>query len=218
MPAHPFSLLRPTLLLGAALLALGLAGAAHAEKADRDKPVNIEADRMFYDDLRQLNIFEGNVTLTQGTLVIRADKLSVKQDPEGFQRGIAEKGVGGLSYFRQKRDNVDEYIEGWGERIEYDAKTEKADLLTRARILRGRDEVRGNIINYDGRTEFYTVTGGKEIAGANNPNARVRAVIQPKTEGAATPAAGGDKKPPLSLKPSGGIAAPRLEYPEAPKR
>ena len=214
MPAHPFSLLRPALLLGA--LALGLAGPAHAEKADRDKPVNIEADRMFYDDLRQLNIFEGNVTLTQGTLVIRADKLSVKQDPEGFQRGIAEKGTGGLAYFRQKRDNVEEYVEGWGERIEYDAKTEKADLITRARVLRGRDEVRGNVINYDGRTEFYTVIGGKN---ANSPDGRVRAVIQPKNEAAAAaPSPGKDVRPPLSLKPSGGIAAPRMEYPEAPKK
>jgi len=205
------------------LLALGLAcgATAHAEKADRDKPVNIESDKMFYDDLRQLNIFEGNVTLTQGTLVIRADKLTVKQDPEGFQHGTADKGAGGLAYFRQKRDNVDEYIEGWGERIEYDAKTDKADLITRARILRGSDEVRGSTINYDGRTEFYTVIGGKDGASANNANGRVRAVIQPKNTPGATsadPAKGAGPKAPLNLKSSGGIAAPREPYPEPPKQ
>jgi len=207
------------------LLALSLACAAtaHAEKADRDKPVNIEADKMFYDDLRQLNIFEGNVTLTQGTLVIRADKLTVKQDPEGFQHGTADKGAGGLAYFRQKRDNVDEYIEGWGERIEYDAKTDKADLITRARILRGQDEVRGSTINYDGRTEFYTVIGGKDSVSGNNANGRVRAVIQPKTgPGTGTPAPeaaakGSGSRAPLNLKSSGGIAAPREDYPEPPK-
>ena len=198
-----------------ALLGLGLtASAAHAEKADREKPVNIEADRMFYDDLRQLNIFEGNVTLTQGTLVIRADKLTVKQDPEGFQHGTADKGAGGLAYFRQKRDNVDEYIEGWGERIEYDAKTEKADLITRARILRGTDTVTGNTINYDGRTEFYTVACKPKDA-----DCKVRAVFQPKT-GVAAPAApaGGDKRTPLNLKSSGNVAKPPEEVPESPKK
>jgi len=206
------------LLLG---LAIGLSPApARAEKADREKPVNIEADRMFYDDLRQLNIFEGNVTLTQGTLIIRTDKLTVKQDPEGFQHGTADKGAQGLAYFRQKRDNVDEYIEGWGERIEYDAKTDKADLITRARIVRGTDEVRGSTINYDGRTEFYTVIGGAPSVSANNPDGKVRAVIQPNKNPPAAPGAQPPAKgaPSLNLKSSGGIAAPREEFPEPAKK
>lgn len=191
---------------------------ALAEKADRDKPVNIEADRMSYDDLRQINIFEGKVTLTQGTLMIVAERITVKQDPEGFQRGVAEKGPGGLAYFRQKRDGLDEYIEGWGERIEYDARTEKADLIARARILRGGDEVRGNIINYDGRSEFFTVVGGRQAASPDNPDGRVRAVIQPRSS---PPAPGTEKdvrKPALPLRPAGGIAAPRADFPESPKK
>jgi lipopolysaccharide export system protein LptA len=227
----------PVVLL---ILCLGLAGAgfAHAEKADRDKPVNIEADRMFYDDLRQVNIFEGNVTLTQGTLIIRSDKLVVKQDPEGFQHGSAEKGPGGLAYMRQKRDGVDEYIEGWGETIDYDAKTEKADLLKRARVLRGADEVRGDAIHYDGRTEFYTALSGKETCGsepgncgkvhvmilpksaaaADTPPKAGAAAAPPKTGTAASPPKTGDKGPDPDLKPAGGIATPREEYPEPPKK
>ena len=199
-----------------ALIAL-TPGAARPEKADRDKPVNVEADRMSYDDLRQTNVFEGNVTLTQGTLVIRAERITVKQDPEGFQRGTAEKGAGGLAYFRQKRDGVEEYVEGWGERIEYDARTEKAELISRARVLRGADEVRGSTISYDGRSEFFTVQGGRDAGTPNNPDGRVRAVIQPKS----VPAAG-DAKPappsPLTLRPAGRIAAPRDDYPQAPKK
>jgi lipopolysaccharide export system protein LptA len=197
---------------------LGLPGASHAEKADRDKPVNIEADRMSYDDLRQVNLFEGNVILTQGTLVIRADKLTVKQDPEGFQRGTAEKGPGGFAYFKQKREAMDEYVEGWGERIEYDARSEKAELFTRARILRGTDEVRGSVISYDGRSEFYTVRGGRDSGSTNNPEGRVRAVIQPRNLPPTTGEPPPDKRPSLTLKPAGGIAAPRDAYPEAPKK
>lgn len=197
-------------VLALALFAPGIP--AVAERADRDKPVNIEANRMTYDDLRQVNIFEGNVILTQGTLVIRADRVTVRQSPEGFQSGTAEKGQGGLAYFRQKREGLDEYVEGWGERIDYDTRTEKAVLTTRARILRGADEVRGNLVTYDGRTEFFEVTGSRESASSNNPDGRVRAVIQPRNQGAPREAAPG-KPPPLNLRPSGGIAAPREDYP-----
>jgi lipopolysaccharide export system protein LptA len=209
------------------MVALALAGAATlacAERADRDKPVNIEADRMTYDDLRQVNVFEGGVVLTQGTLTIRTDRLTVRQSPEGFQSGTAEKGQGGLAYFRQKREGLDEYVEGWGERIDYDTRTEKAVLTTRARILRGADEVRGNVVTYDGRTEFFDVTGSRDAATANNPDGRVRAVIQPRNQANAAPPAtgaspsapakpGAAPAPGLNLRPSGGLAAPREEYP-----
>ena len=206
-------------LLFAAITVSTAAIPALAEKADRDKPVNIEADRMNYDDLRQINVFEGNVTLTQGTLVIRADKLTVRQDPEGFQRGTAEKGPGGFAYFRQKREGLDELVEGWGERIEYDARNEKAELISRARILRSGDEVRGSHITYDSRTEFYNVVGGRDAASANNPDGRVRAVLQPRANPAVPPnAEAPDKRPNLNLKASGGIAAPRTEYPEPTRK
>ncbi len=204
-----------------AIAALTLsAGAAWAEKADRDKPVHIEAARMSYDDLRQVNLFEGKVVLTQGTLTILADRITVRQDPEGFQLGTAEKGPDGFAYFRQKREGVDEIVQGWGERIEYDAKNEKADMIGRARFLRGADEVRGNLIRYDGRTEFYSVNGSAAGgaaggAGAVNGDGRVRAVIQPRT---ATPAPPAAKPGALPLRSSGGIAAPRLAYPEPDKK
>ena len=186
-----------------------------AEKADRDKPVNIEAERMTYDDLRQVNIFEGRVVLTQGTLTILADRITVRQDPEGFQHGTADKGPDGFAYFRQKREGIDEIVQGWGDRIEYSAKAEKADMIGRARFKRGEDEVRGGTIQYDGRTEFYSVIGGgAPAATANNPDGRVRAVIQPRN---AAPAASA-KPSDLSLKSSGGIIAPREEYPEPKKK
>ena len=204
------------LLTFASLVAFSCASASVlAEKADRDKPVNIEAERMTYDDLRQVNIFEGRVVLTQGTLTILADRITVRQDPEGFQYGTAEKGPDGFAYFRQKREGIDEIVQGWGDRIEYSAKAEKADMIGRARFKRGEDEVRGSTIQYDGRTEFYSVIGGgTPAATANNPDGRVRAVIQPRNVAPAAPAKPGD----LNLKASGGIIAPREEYPEPKKK
>src|SRR6266702_2387886 len=111
--------------LAALLIALPLAGfapLAHAERADKDKPLNIEADNMTYDDLKQVNIFTGHVVATKGTIVIKADRVEVTQDPQGYQYATGTSTGKNLAYFRQKRDGSDEYIDGDAERIDYDGK------------------------------------------------------------------------------------------------
>lgn len=194
----------PLLLTLLGFLLLAAAPAAVAEKADRDKPINLEADTANVDDAKKVSIYEGNVILTQGTLVIRADKLVVQEDAEGFQYGTA---YGNPASFRQKREGFDEYIEGYGLRIEYDQKKDLVQLFTNARMKRNQDEARGNYISYDGKTEFFQVIGGKEHATPSNPKGRVRTILQPKKKnGAAVPAGA-----PVSLKPTEGISNPRDE-------
>lgn len=180
-----------------------LVTAAGAEKADRDKPVNLEADRVTIDDAKQTAIFEGNVLLTQGTLQIRGDRMEVRRDKEGFRYGTT---WGDLAFFRQKREGFDEYIEGWAERLEYDGRAQTMQMFNRAQLKRGRDEVRGNYISYDGTTEFFQVIGGgAQAAAPDNPEGRVRAVIQPKPKVPPAPGA------PVDLKPSDALSAPREE-------
>jgi lipopolysaccharide export system protein LptA len=188
----------------AAFAALTLAAQpALAEKADREKPINLEADRVTVDDAKQLSTFTGKVVLTQGTLIIRGDRMEVRQDSEGFKNGIT---WGNLAYFRQKRDGYDEYIEGWAERIEYDSRADKMQMFNRASMKKGNDEVRGNYISYDARTEFFQVIGGgAKAAAGENADGRVRAVIQPKPK--EKPAA----QSPVPLKPDTNLTAPRGE-------
>jgi len=184
------------------------AGPALAEKADREKPINLEADRVTVDDIKQISTFEGNVVLTQGTLIIRGDRMEVRQDNQGFKEGIT---WGKLAYFRQKRDGYDEYIEGWAERIEYDSRADKMQMFNRASMKKGGDEVRGNYISYDARTEFFQVIGGgAKAAAAEKSDGRVRAVIQPKPKD--KPAA----QPPVPLKPDSNLTAPRGELQSPP--
>lgn len=185
-------------------VAAALALPAAAEKADRNKPVNLEADRVTIDDVKQLAVFEGSVVLTQGTLQIRGDRMEVRQDKEGFKQGTT---WGNPASFRQKREGFDEYIEGWAARIEYDGRIETLQMFTRAQLRRGLDEVRGEYISYDSRSEFFQVTGGPKAATPDNPGGRVRAVIQPKSKEKEKPAAA----PPVSLKPAEAIAKPREE-------
>lgn len=187
-------------LLCAALLAA--APFCHAEKADRNKPVNLEADRVTVDEINKVHIFDGHVTLTQGSLVIRSDKLVVRQDAEGFQSGIATANPGNLARFRVKRDGKDEYVEGEGERIEHDAKTGTTKFFNRAWVKSGLDEVRGQYIMFDGQNEQYSVTSGPAGSVVPGRDNRVRAVIQPKSKAAPEDAAAPGQPVRLQIAPS----------------
>ncbi|MCR4298509.1 MAG: lipopolysaccharide transport periplasmic protein LptA [Gallionella sp.] len=159
-----------------------------AERADRDKPIHLEADQVRIDDAQQISTFIGNVKLSQGTLLIRGDKIVVTQDKDGFKHGTA---YGNTASFRQKRDGLDEYVEGYGERIEYDARAETVDFYGRARLKRELDEVLGERITYNAKTEIFQVNGSASTE--SSPSKRVRAVLQPKTrkETALPPASDG---------------------------
>ncbi len=179
---------------------LALTSPAFAERADREKPVNLEADRITVDDARKMQTFEGRVTLQQGTLTIWADKIIVSQDADGFQKGIA---TGKLARFRQKRDNKNEWVEGEAERIEHDARNDKTEFFIQAHVKSGLDDVRGPYIVYDALTEQYLVTTGerKSTDKPADPQGRVRAIIQPKNkpgdgETSGTPALNGLKTSP----------------------
>src|SRR4051812_38463229 len=102
----------------AVLLSLNLSSTAFAEKADRNKPMNIESDALRYDDLNQTSVFTGRVVLTKGTIIIRGARVDVRQDAEGYQYGVVTAEPGKLAYYRQKREGVDQFMEGEGELIE----------------------------------------------------------------------------------------------------
>ena len=117
-----------------------VATAAIAEKADRNKPIQLESDRATVEDVNRkestrISTFTGNVILTQGTLKIKADKLVMKEDLNGFRHATA---TGNLVTFRQKRDGLNEYVEGWSERAEYDSKADKIELGGIARFYQMR--------------------------------------------------------------------------------
>jgi lipopolysaccharide export system protein LptA len=202
-PLPSFQARRPVSAAMLAVVCLLHPGWAIAEKADRDKPVTVEADRMQYDDLQQVSTFSGRVILNKGTIEIRADQLVLRQDAQGWQYGTA---TGNLASFRQKREGADEWVEGRASRIDYDGRKETALLRQRAMMQRtdasGRvlDEIHGNEILYESLTEVFTVDGGAEGRTPANPSGRVRMVIQPRKAEDKAPAT---PPPPVRLKPAG---------------
>ena len=207
--------LLPLLVLAALT---GLAGMAHAEKADRAKPMNIEADALRHDELKQTSVFSGRVVMTKGTIVLRGARLDVRQDADGYQYGVVTAEAGKRAFFRQKRDTVagapDEFIEGESEVIEYDGKADNVRFITRAELRRYRgsvlnDQITGAVIVYNNLTDVFTVDGQKAPASstaagdAPAPGGRVRAVLAPKDPpaGAAAPAKAPESPAP-ALRPS----------------
>jgi lipopolysaccharide export system protein LptA len=184
----------PSLLLLTAASALWLP--VQAEKADRNKPMNIEADTLRYDDVKQVSVFSGNVVLTKGSIVIRAAQIDVRQDPDGYQFGIITGAADKPAFFRQKREAMDEFIEGESELIEYDGRADTVKFVRNAvlRRLRGAalaDEITGGLIVYENLTDTFSVDGNANKGAASGPGNRVRAMLTPKPEvGASAPKPG----------------------------
>jgi len=183
----------PPLALLALLFCATLATPAQAEKGDRSKPLTIEADLPGTVDLiKQVVVFNGNVVVAQGTMAIRAERVEVRERPDGHRSATALGSAGKPAAFRQKREGVDETIEGQAERIEYDSRGDIVRFSGNAlvRRLRGAtpaDEVTGSVITYDNGNEVFSVQGAGSAPGAGG-SGRVRVVITPKPEAAAAPA------------------------------
>ena len=162
---------------------------AQAEKADRFKPLNVEADQPGKIDLlNQFVVFNGNVVVTKGTMIIRAGRIEVRETPDGYHTAVAIGSAARPATFRQKRDGVDETIDGAAERLEYNGKAETIKFITNASVRRLRgatlaDEVSGNLVSYDSTTEVFSVSGGAVTP--SNPSGRVRAVLTPREGSAA---------------------------------
>ena len=171
------------------IINIAIAPLVHAEKADSNKPTEIDAEKMAYDDVKQVSTITGAVVIVRGTLIMKSERAIVTKDPSGYQYVTLFAAPGALASFRQKRDGgPDLWVDGQAERIEYDDKTEIAKLFSKAKMRRldgtkPTDEVEGEFISYDSRAEFMAVNN--TATGESTPGGgRIKMVIQPRTPGA----------------------------------
>lgn len=172
-------------------LMLGLSPAAQAEKADRSKPMVVEADKDGVLDLqRQVLVYSGNVVISQGSMVLRADRIELRELPDGYRAATALGSATRPASWRQKRDGLDETVEGTAERIEFDGRADTLRFVGNGSVRRLRggavaDEITGGQILWDNTAELFRVEGG--ATSVSNPSGRVRAVLSPRVEGASAP-------------------------------
>ncbi len=180
------------------LLACALASAsAFAERADREKEIVVGADHLTADDANRTSTFEGTVIVTQGTMRITASKVTVKEDAQRHKYYVAN---GAPVTFRQKRDKVDEWVEGFAERAEFDDRNDILKLFNRAKVKSNQNEITGDFISYDMNRELAEVSGAPPGTTPPRNTGRVKVIILPpkkEPEGAAVekPAPGVTLKP-----------------------
>jgi lipopolysaccharide export system protein LptA len=200
------------------LLWLGIvASPAWAEKADRDKPINFQGDTGGGNAETKNGELRGNVVVTQGTLSIHADRITFHQNPDN---SLSATAYGNPVAFREKRDGVDEYYEGFAQRIVYDGQKRFVELFDNALLKKGSDQIRSNYISYDAATEVFKAEGrpdsGAVATGEVPLGARVRGVFQPESKdkdgksakGATAPPAAASPNPALPLKTDEKIGPP----------
>jgi lipopolysaccharide export system protein LptA len=217
MTRLPFSVLAALgqALRCATLGAVCLCPSAWAERADRLKPLTIQADHDGQIDLqRQVIVFTGNVVVSKGTMVIRAARIEVRQSPSGYDSATAFGTAGHPATFRQKREGADEFMDGEAERLDYDGKADVIKFLGSASVRRLRgtvvaDEITGHLVTYDSVGEVLRVSGGAASSPAN-PGGRVRAVLSPRegSEAASDMAAAAASAAGATLKSSPALPAP----------
>jgi lipopolysaccharide export system protein LptA len=187
--SSPSKLRQFTGIVAAQLLAFAFfSGAVHAEKADRTKPIKIEASSNVVDQATNVLTLEGDVVLEQGTMRINAARMVVKRDAQEHIFAELFAKPGGQISFREKREGVNDYMEGVADRAEFDDKANTLKLFNRAKLKNGTDELSGEYIYYNSLTEVIQALGqipnakADPKAGVPSSDNRVRIVIQPRTE------------------------------------
>ena len=158
--------LKPLALLLALLPALPLA----ARDSDSDQPIEVEADSLELREQENISIYEGNVTLKQGSLEISSDRLVIRFNEAGDL--LLMEMSGNPARLRQL-DNDDQEMRGRARRINYREADSQLELLDEARFSHAGDIIEGSLIRIN--TEDNSIQ-----AGSSNTDERVKMLIKPR--------------------------------------
>ena len=158
-------------------------GSALANKADQDKPLVINADKVDVDDVKQSYQLIGDVLLIKGSMIAKGDKGSILVDPQGYQNIDLKGKLESPATMRQRREGLaDEFMQGIGRDVFYDDKKEQVILTGNATIKRllnmqMLDQLQGWQIEYEDIKESYKVRSQKVDTKAQPQS---RAILAPR--------------------------------------
>jgi len=166
------------------VLGLGLVGFAHAEKADQDKPIILEAEKVLVNDVKQIYDLNGQVLIIKGSILVTGEDGHIQVDPEGYEFVDVKGTPDRTASFRQRREGpADEFMQGLATQVAYNAKTEVLTLtgdasLKRLLNMQMLDQLRGWKIEYDDVKQYYRVTPPQDAKPDDLPLAR--AILSPR--------------------------------------
>lgn len=166
----------------AVLLATGfslLSSLAHALPSDSNQPINVQADSAEMDDKRGVAIYRGDVVITQGTLKITGDTVTITLDKNGDIDIFTSEGK--PAYYEQLPSENKEIVQAYGLTIQYFAANEKIIIIDQAKVIQQGNTFRGEKIVYDTKREIVTAGRGKQGT-ITTPEPRIDMVIQPRNK------------------------------------
>lgn len=150
------------------VLACPSASAAQQEKSPQPgpggPPIEIVADRLSADSVRDSVTFEGNVVATQADVTLYADRLHAE-----YSRG--ERAIEKISAAGNVRV-VQDGKEGRAARAEFFNLEQRIVLTGDAELVQGKNSLKGDTVTIFLRENRSVITGGE--------NGRVRAIIHPQ--------------------------------------
>jgi len=170
MPLNKSSAVIPGLGLALILVLFMSLNQSYALQQDHKEPVHIQANHVFLDEKQGTSEYTGNVVFTQGSLILKGDKIIIYQ-PQGILESVLV--YGDPASFEQQSDTQPEKVHALAEKMEYITEQQKVFLTTNASVWQGKDRLSGDYIEYD--TIKSTVTASKE----DDSDSRVRAIIEP---------------------------------------
>ena len=141
-----------------------------ALSSDKSKPVEVEADNFHLDDAKKVTIYTGDVIITQGSMVLEADKVTIYG-----KRGKTDKiiALGNPVKFKQQPDGNQKLIRGQAQRFEFLVPKDRLILLNKATLWQGQNTFKSDRIVYDSKRSIVK-------AGSKDSNSkRVKIILEP---------------------------------------
>ena len=162
------------------LLSLGAAlgsASAWALPSDRDQPIRVQADSAELDDKQGVAVYPGGVVITQGTLKITGDTVTITQDANGEIEVFTS--VGKPAYYEQKPSADKDIVKAYGLTIQYYATNERIVLIDQAKVIQQGNTFEGEKIVYD--TQRQIVNAGRATgSNVSMPRPRIDMILQPR--------------------------------------
>ncbi len=133
---------------------------AHALKEDVNKPIEVEADSVEIDEGSGKSTYKGNVILSQGSIRLKADTITVIQNEK---KSDQIKAVGRPATLTQKSSKGKKGIKGRSQRMEYYIDSDILYLIGNASLVQGKDTFQSDRIAYDRKKSL--IKGGTSAKG-----------------------------------------------------